>query len=63
MLAITSEFQKTHVYDKFFFFLMSRVWPKRGTSYNTLAKIIGLFPYYSIYLQVFKLDGLTVNFV
>ncbi len=31
-----------------------------GTPKGRLGKIFGLFPYYDIYLQVLKLDGLAV---
>ncbi len=33
-----------------------------GTPTGRLGKIFGLFPYYDIYLQVLKLDGLAVIF-
>jgi hypothetical protein len=33
-----------------------------GTPTGRLGKIFGLFPYYDIYLQVLKLDGLATMF-
>jgi hypothetical protein len=33
-----------------------------GTPTGRLGKNFGLFPYYDVYLQVLKLDGLTVVF-
>jgi hypothetical protein len=33
-----------------------------GTHTGILGKIFGLFPYYDIYLQVMRLDGLAVIF-
>ncbi len=51
------------VYGSIFFIPTSTGFRQNiGTPTGRLGKIIGLFPYYDIYLQVLKLDGLAVIF-